>query len=1028
MTDTAISLPKAETAAPSAELLFEDARQRLFRRTDRLFAGLMAFQWIGGIIAAIVLSPRTWNGSQSHVHPHVWAAIFVGGLISLPPIFLVLLRPGHASTRQIISGCQALTSALLIHISGGRIETHFHVFGSLAFLSFYRDWRVLIPNTIIVAADHYLRGVFLPESVYGILTASPWRWLEHAGWVIFEDVFLISACIRGTQEMWSIAQHNADACRRNAELSAVRDTALDCIIAINHEGHITEFNPAAEYTFGHTRSQALGRSLDDFVAIPALVKNRTSGLAMNLLESGGESILGQRIEASGIRADGEFPIEIAVTAIPLADKPRFVAYVRDITPRKRNEAELLRAKEQAEDANRAKSQFLANMSHEIRTPINGVIGMADLLVRKGGLTEQQFRYANIIRSSGDSLLSLINDVLDFSKIEAGKLELSCVDFDLRTISEDVVEMLAPKATAKGLAFGCQIAPEVPVRVSGDPDRLRQVLVNLVSNAIKFTDSGEVIIRAGVSEADDRQITIKFSVHDTGIGIPADRLDRLFRSFSQVDSSTTRKYGGTGLGLVIARQLAQAMGGDVAVESEMGRGSVFSFTVKFVLAVQPQSAVLAPAMKGLRVLAVDDQPAYCEILRDQLMTWGLDVETATGGEEALNQLYAAAKAGRPFRVAIIDMMMPGIDGATLAKLIAADPMLRKISLILLTAMDNPIDASEMRAIGFRACLSKPIRRSSLFDALAEILSCKPEGFGAFRSSANHGGVVSPILASILLAEDNEVNQEVAKEILIDAGCTVDIVSNGAAAVEAVSGKGYDVVLMDCQMPELDGFEASRRIRKMESSGKISRAAVPIIALTANAVQGDRARCLAAGMNDYVTKPIDPDLLLAAIRAQIRHKSTPEGAGVASANVEQSTPIAAAPSATSPSETTPATAPIDVPSLLRRCRGKSDLIERLLNKFSETARVQLIELREGLSAANWELVSRVAHTIKGSSANLSADQVSTAAAELEKLGHQQELSAAMESLGRLESQIQECLNYLPTATALAHSGKGDAVVCV
>jgi two-component system sensor histidine kinase/response regulator len=1013
MSQVASSNMMIARSAPSAEELFEARRDRVFKQTDRLFAGLMAFQWIGGIVAAVMLAPKTWEGAQSRIHPHIYAAIFVGGLISLPPIILALLRPGRASTRNIISVCQALTSALLIHVTGGRIETHFHVFGSLAFLSFYRDWRALIPNTIVVAADHLLRGIFLPQSVYGILAASPWRWVEHAGWVIFEDVFLIAACVRSTKEMWSIARHSADAARQNAELSAVRDTALDCIIGLDHAGAVTEFNPAAEQTFGVCRQEALGRSLAGLI-VPSLLKaSDAQGLEGCVLEGYG-ALLGHRMEVFAVRADGtQFPVEIAITRIPFAGSPQYVAYLRDITNRKRAEAEILGAKEQAEEASRAKSQFLANMSHEIRTPLNGVIGMAELLIRKGGLTDQQLRYAKVIHSSGDSLLSLINDVLDFSKIEAGKLELCSVDLNLRTVAEDVVEMLSPKAAAKGLAFACHVAPDVPARVTGDPERLRQILTNLVNNAIKFTESGEVVIRAAVGVCDERHVTIQFSVSDTGIGIPPDRLDRLFRSFSQVDASTTRKYGGTGLGLAIARQLAQLMGGDVSIESEVGRGSVFSFTARFtVSAEQPKSAALAPAMKGLRILAIDDQPAYCEVLRDQLTAWGMDVQTALDGQVAFEKLMAAAESGNPFRAAIVDMMMPGMDGAGFARLVAAEPSVRQTSLVLMTAMDNPFDPAAMRAAGFGACLTKPVRQSALFDALAGILAGGSTFARARTSQSNANASAGGVSASVLLAEDNEVNQEVAKEILTDAGCRVEVVANGAAAVEAVRRGGFDVVLMDCQMPGVDGFEASRQIRQLERDGGLT-GHVPIIALTANAVQGDRERCIAAGMDDYVTKPIDPDALLAAVRAQIDRKD--ERAAKTEPR-ETAAVIESKPDVQS--------VPIDVASLLRRCRGKSDLVERVLLKFAETVDGQIAELRSSLTASDWVLVSRLAHTIKGASANLSADSVSAAAAELERLGNAADAHAASESLGRLEVQVRECLTYLPAATALAKAPKAAA----
>jgi two-component system sensor histidine kinase/response regulator len=987
-------------AVPSADELFLRARDAIFRRTDRLFAGLMAFQWLVGIVAALIISPRAWAGAHSSIHPHIYAAVIIGGLISFPPIGLALLRPGKPETRYAISACQALTSALLIHLSGGRIETHFHVFGSLAFLCFYREWRVLIPATVVTAADHYLRGVFLPESVYGVLVPSAWRWLEHAGWVIFEDIFLIASCIRSVEEMRAIATQTAHTARQNAELAAVRDTALDCVIGMDQDGRITDFNPAAERTFGHGRADVVGKSLAELIVPPAARKDHVKGL-QTYLQTGHGPVLGRRIEVTALRADGtEFLAEIAVTAIPLNGNPLFVAYLRDITQRKAAEAALLRAKDEAdlarqsaEAANKAKSQFLANMSHEMRTPLNGVIGMAQLLARKGGLSEQQLRYAQVIKSSADTLVALISDVLDFSKIEAGKLELSRVEFDLRSTVEDVVEMLSPKAGAKNLAFACHIPANVPAHAIGDPDRLRQILINLVNNAIKFTESGEVIIRAQVLEHDAEQLRMKFLVCDTGVGIPADRLDRLFKSFSQVDASTTRKYGGTGLGLAIARQLAELMGGAVGVQSQSGQGSTFWFEARFgVVREHSKSSPLASTMKGLRVLVVDDHPAYFEILGDHLKSWGLEVRQARGGNDALPLLSAAFESGAPFRIAIVHDRSGGDGARALARSIADNPSLRSTSLILLTGINEQGDIDALKGAGFSACLTEPVRQSALFDALAQVMPRDTPVASALKPSA---GLLAPapICARILLAEDNLVNQEVAREILLDAGCSVDVVGNGEEAVAAVRANAHDLVLMDCHMPEMDGFEATRRIRSEGSR-------VPVIALTADAIQGDRDRCLAAGMNDYVTKPIDPDALLDAIRALLAPAAPAQKPLV---------PQAAAP-ATAPDSFQP---PINMNDLLHRCRGKETLARRVLDTFAATIDDQLAQLRDSLATCDWVVFSRVAHTIKGASANLAATRVSAVAAELERLGHNADAGSAAQALPRLESQVRECLDYVKTA---------------
>ena len=621
MTPAAAGVPSPCPTSAATDL-YTAHRQSIYRRTDRMFAVLMAVQWVFGIVAAVIISPRTWAGATSHMHPHIWAAVFLGGAISLPPVLFGIFRPGQTITRYVIAVAQMLTSALLIHLTGGRIETHFHVFGSLAFLAFYRDWRVLIPATVVVAADHFLRGLFFPQSVYGVLAASNWRWLEHAAWVIFEDIFLIASCIQIDSEMRQIAQRAAD---------------------------------------------------------------------------------------------------------------------------------LNQAKEAAEAASRAKSQFLANMSHEIRTPLNGVIGMAELLMRKGGLATRQLRYVQVIKSSGDTLLTLINEVLDFSKIEAGKLELTRGDFALRGVVEDVVEMLAPKAAGKQLEFACRVHAGVPARVTGDIDRLRQVLVNLINNAIKFTESGEVVVAAEPQSSRGGQHWVRFSVRDTGVGIAPDHIGRLFKSFSQIDASNTRKYGGTGLGLAISKQLVELMGGTIGVDSELGRGSTFWFTLPFAAAgagteeAAAATAARLPSLRGMRVLAVDDLPAQREIMRETFQAWGFNADVATDGIEGLAMVRAASTAGAPYHLAVIDMHMPRMNGIALAQAIRAEPALDQPAMLMLTSMDHS-DACEVASAGFAACLTKPVRQSELFDAVATALARRGAPvLDAPRSSRRHrrsGGASPP----------------------------------------------------------------------------------------------------------------------------------------------------------------------------------------------------------------------------------------------------------------------------------------------
>ena len=546
--------------------------------------------------------------------------------------------------------------------------------------------------------------------------------------------------------------------------------------------------------------------------------------------------------------------------------------VEEITERKNSE-ELHRQKEAAVAASHAKSEFLANMSHEIRTPLNGVIGMLELLSGTT-LNVQQQRYARVAKTSADALLSLINDILDFSKIEAGKLDLDAVDFDLHLLLEDMTEMFAQRVEAKGLELALHILPDVPAVVSGDPDRLRQVLVNLINNAIKFTERGEVVIRAWAEYNLDDDALVRFSVTDTGIGIPRDRMHRLFKSFSQVDTSTTRKYGGTGLGLAVSQRLVELMGGIIGVESEPGRGSTFSFNVR--LGRRPDAyrrGQTLPGLSGLRVLGVDDNATNLEILESVLAGWGFEYETAPDGPTAIKIMHRAAAAGRPFQLAILDMQMPGMDGLQLAERIKQSPDLNKTVLLILTSLGQHMSADQMNSIGLSGYLTKPLRQSRLFDAIVDATAGEVCAAGALLPTQDDESEQSARLgaARILLAEDNEVNQIVAYEILARAGCHCDIANNGREAFEAVKARHYDVVLMDCQMPQMDGFEATRAIRAHEADqagGETASKRTPIIALTANAVKGDREQCLQAGMDGYVTKPIHPQELLGTIASVLQ----------------------------------------------------------------------------------------------------------------------------------------------------------------
>ena len=779
---------------------------------------------------------------------------------------------------------------------------------------------------------------------------------------------------------------------KNKLLATIVEQSSEAIWTTDLSGVITTWNSGAAAMFGYEPAEAIGRSLKLSDTTPVEEEARMRRL-----------IAGEKFSYDARASTrGGTPLDIQVAVAPLVDDGNRcigrIAVARDVTQHKRSEEALRLAREAAEAANHAKSSFLARMSHEIRTPMNGVLGMTELLLETG-LTATQRKYAETVQRSGKNLLSIINDLLDFSKIEAGKLELEHVDMDVRRTIEDIVELLAERAHSKGLELACSIPGNLATHVKGDPLRVGQVLTNLVGNAIKFTERGSVVVRVENVAETARELTLRFEVADTGVGISVGAQSRIFKEFSQADGSTTRKHGGSGLGLAISKQLVEMMGGSIDVKSDVGVGSTFWFTVTFEKQPNAGADRSAPIglLTGARVLLVESSAMHRGILHAQLTNWQMSVRLAETPKQAIELLGEAAARSVPYDMAVIDLGVPGMDAIELARTIRERADIGNVRLVMMTRRHADIRAAH--DAGFNACLVKPVRQTVLYETLVNVMAGRAQESSVPQAAPNPGAAApAAIRGQVLLVEDNVINQQVALGILQISGYSVTVVNNGREALDAHAQGGFDLILMDCHMPEMDGYEATRAIRQREVAAGSKR--IPIIALTANAMARDREECLEAGMDDHLSKPFN----MLALQELLERWMSREAAGSAQA-------VAIAAQATAKAAQVLDRAVLE--QLARvRTNGKPELLTRVIKLYVAESPALVQSLKDAARDGDDVRMASFAHTLKSSSANVGAAVLSRYCAEVESYARRAETEEARRCVAKLETEHRSVQSALVT----------------